>query len=252
MSRTPDPLRAGWLVLSVHDVSPLHLADVRWLLGRLDDLGAAPIVLKVVPLEEGTAAIGEDLGLVALLREQLTRGAEVVLHGYTHRAAGPVHGTTLLRLRAALFAGPTAEFLSLSRDEAATRVRAGVAALEALGARPLGFCPPAWLADERLPSILRECGLRYFVTIGALHDLERRRRRTIPALGYMGADVTQERLVAAERRLVMALQRRIPVVRVFLHPQGARRSRACAAVLRTLERLLTVRTPVTYATLLDV
>jgi hypothetical protein len=207
--------------------------------------------LTVVPLDEGTAAIGEDPGLVALLREQLARGAEVVLHGYTHRAVGRIHGTTIQRLRAALFAGSTAEFLSLSRDEAATRVRAGVAALEALGVRPLGFCPPAWLADDRLPSVLRECGLRYFLTIGALHDLERRRRRTIPALGYMGADVTQERLVAAERRLLMALHSRLPVVRVFLHPQGARRSRACSAALRTLERLLAVRTPVTYASLLD-
>lgn len=241
----------GRVVVSVHDVAPRQLASVRWLLGRLDDLGVVARVLKVIPVEAGGVAVGADPGLVALLRGEVSRGAEVVLHGYAHVAAGPLHGSRLDRARAALFAAGSAEFLGLTRDEAAERVRAGLAALDDLGIRPLGFCPPAWLVDRHVPGVLRECGLRYFLTFGALHDLARRSRRTIPAVGYMGAGPVQERLVAVERLFVQALVPALPVVRLFLHPQGAERSTACAAVLHALERMLATRRPVTYAALLD-
>jgi hypothetical protein len=247
---TGDP-RQPALVVSVHDVSPLHVAGVRWLLARLDALGIRRRVLKVIPRDGGTAPLADDAGLVALLREEVTGGAEIVLHGYTHRSEGRLRGSSLQRLRASLFAGDSAEFLSLSRAEALVRVQAGLAAIEEVGIRPIGFCPPAWLADRRLPSVLRECGMRYLVTFSGLRDLERRRRRTIPAVGYLGAGPVQEQLVAVERVLVLAAASRLPVVRVFLHPQGAASSRACGAVLRALEPLVATRAPVTYAALLD-
>ena len=237
--------------MSVHDVSPLHLAEVRWLLGRLDGVGARPRALKVIPNERGAAPVGDDAGLVALLREEISGGAEIVLHGYTHRTVGALRGSAPERLRARLFARDSAEFLSLTRDEASRRIEAGSAALADLGIPAIGFCPPAWLADRRLASVLRDAGFRYIVTFARLHDLERRVRRTIPAVGYMGAGSVQERLVAMERALVLAAGSRLPVVRVFLHPQGASRSRACASVLRALDGLLRERDPVTYAALLD-
>jgi len=239
------------VVVSVHDVCPLHLAEVRWLLERLDGLGVRPRVLKVIPNEGGAAPIDRDPGLVALIREEVARGSEIVLHGHTHRTEGPIHGTPLDRIRARLFAADSAEFLSLPRRDAVTRIEAGMAICEGIGIRPTGFCPPAWLADRGLASVLRSAGLRYFVTFLWLHDLQRRLRRAVPAVGYMGAGPSQERLVAIERLLVTAAASRLPAVRVFLHPHGASRSRACSAVLGSLERLMSERTPVTYAALLD-
>lgn len=243
------------LVVSVHDVSPPNLAEVRWLLERLDALGARPRVLKVIPNEAGRAPVGEDQGLVDLLHHEATHGSEIVLHGYTHRAAGRLRGSAVDRLRARLFAGDTPEFLSVTWEEAARRIEAGRAALNEAGVPPAGFCPPAWLADGDLGDLLRKRGFRYLLTFGGLHDLERGRLRTMRAVGYMGAGPIQERLVAVERLLMVAASTgspaAFPVLRVFLHPRAASRSPACSAVLRSLERLLRSRTPVTYAALLD-
>lgn len=249
--RLPGSRPAPRVVVSVHDVSPANLRQVRWLLRRLDEMGAQPRVLKVIPDEGDDRRADRDADLMALVRDEVGAGSEVVLHGYTHRTEGRLHGRVIDLLRARLFAARSAEFLSLSRDEAAVRVSGGLQVLAAMGVRPIGFCPPAWLADRRTPAVLRAAGLRYFVTFLWLHDLERRRRRALPPLGYMGASPRQERLVAMERLLVSAGMSRLPVARVFLHPQGASGSRACAAVLRTLSRLVATRTPVTYAALLD-
>lgn len=243
----PAPPR---VIVSVHDVSPRNLVGAAWLLARLDDIGASPRVLKVIPDEGGTAPIADHPGLIALLREESALGTEVVLHGFTHQIAGRLHGSPTLRLRAALFAPRDAEFLSLARGEAAFRIRAGLEALAGLGFVPRGFCAPAWLGDAALPSVLREAGLRYYLSFSAIHDLERRKRWRIPAVGYMGAGPVQESLVGVERALVGAIASRFPTVRVFVHPQGAERSGACAAVLRSLERMLRSRSPVTYAEVL--
>ena len=243
--------RRGLLVVSVHDVSPLHLAEVRWLLERLDGIGAHPRVLKVIPNEGGDSPIDRAPGVVALLREEVARGSEIVLHGHTHRTDGTFLGTPLDRLRARLFTAGSAEFLSLSRHGARARIEAGVALLDSVALRATGFCPPGWLAEPGLAAAVRQAGLRYFVTFLWLHDLQRRLRRAVPAVGYMGAGPSQERLVAVERLLVTAAASRLPAVRVFLHPHGASRSRACSAVLGSLERLMSERTPVTYAALLD-
>ena len=243
--------RRGLLVVSVHDVSPLHLAEVRWLLERLDGIGAHPRVLKVIPNEGGDSPIDRDPGVVALLREEVARGSEIVLHGHTHRTDGMFLGTPLDRLRARLFAADSAEFLSLSRPEARARIEAGVALLDSVALRATGFCPPGWLAEPGLAAAVRQAGLRYSVTFLWLHDVRRRTRRAVPAMGYMGAAPTHERLLAVERLLVTAAEPRLPVIRVFLHPQRASRSRACSEVLRALERLVSRRTPVTYAALLD-
>lgn len=238
------------VVISVHDVGPSNLAAVRWLLDRLDALGVGSRVLKVIPNESGRAPIAEDRDLVALLREEAAHGSEIVLHGYTHRVAGALHGSALDRLKALLFAGGSAEFLSLSKEEAAERVEAGQAALEEVGLHPIGFCAPGWLGDGDLRGLLRQRGFRYCLTFAAVHDLRRGARWTIPAVGYMGAGPIQERLVGVERALVVGGSAALPVLRVFLHPQGAERSAACAAVLGALERLLRRRTPVSYAALL--
>jgi uncharacterized protein len=238
------------LVISVHDVAPSSAGDVRWLLDRLDDLGAAPRVLKVIPREPGSRPLEEDAVLVALLVREVAAGSEVVLHGYTHKAAGGLRGPVAMRLRARLAAGVAAEFLTLAPGAAAERVSAGLAVLDRLGIRPAGFCAPGWLATPEIDGILAAAGFRYSLTFAALRDLRTGRARSIPALGYMGAGPVQERLVGVERRLLLAGRGAFPVLRVFLHPAGARHSVACRATLDAVERLCRERRPVTYANLL--
>src|SRR5579875_1511025 len=111
----------AWLVVSIHDVAPATLGDVRYLLDALDEMGARPRVLKVIPNADGHGDVRAYPALVRLLADEVAAGSEVLLHGYTHRAAGPLRGPWPRRLRARLFAGTAAEFLTL--DIAATRER---------------------------------------------------------------------------------------------------------------------------------
>jgi hypothetical protein len=123
--------------------------------------------------------------------------------------------------------------------------------MAAAGLRAAGFCAPAWLARPGLASILRRRGFRHAAWFGSVEDLATGRRLRVPAWGYMGADGAGEVLVGLERQLVTRVSGRLGISRVFLHPAGAPRSRACAGVLRAVERLARERAPSTYVEVLD-
>lgn len=238
------------VVVSIHDLAPSLLREVRWLLAQLDRIGARPRVLKVVPLENGEHDLRCAPALVQLLQQEAAAGSEIVLHGCTHLAAGPLQGPWDLRLRGRLFAGPAAEFLSLDREAMAARVAMGSAILADVGLRVQGFCAPAWLAPPALSSVLRQQGFRYLAGMASVRDLHSSRLLRLPWLGYMGAGRVQERLIGLGGRIGLLLAARAPAVKVFLHPQGARDSEPCRKTLDTLAALLKERRPVTYAELL--
>jgi predicted deacetylase len=240
------------LVVSVHDVAPSTLDEVRWLLAQLDGLGVRPRVLKVVPNENGSGDLRGCPALVDLLQREAAQGAEIVLHGYTHRAVGPYRGPWAERLRARLFAGDAAEFLSLNPPMMAARLDAGRRILAESGLRTDAFCAPAWLAPPELPELLRGLGFHHLIGMATVSDLGSRRRLRMPWLGYMGAGAFQERLLGVIGAGTRCAGPILPVIKIFLHPQAAPTSAACARVLRTLAGLLHERRPVTYAQLLSI
>ncbi|HEX6129731.1 MAG TPA: DUF2334 domain-containing protein [Candidatus Limnocylindria bacterium] len=239
------------LTVAIHDVAPSTLGEVEWLLERLDALGVSPRVLKVVPAEPGAA---DDAPLLRLLERETAAGTEVVLHGWSHRAAGPPRGTPLDRARARAFAGDAAEFLSLADAEVVERVAAGREWLERHGFPVAGFCPPGWLATAALPRALRSAGFRYLVTLRGLRDLRRGRWLTLPPRGYMGAGAGQERMVRLGGTVLSAplgALLRAPAHRFFLHPQAASGNPACASTLTQIAALALRHQATTYAELLD-
>ena len=240
------------VVVSVHDIAPSTVGEVRWLLGALDQIGARPRVLKVVPNQDGAEDVRRCPELARLLREEVAAGSEVVLHGYTHRTAGPLRGPWIGRLRARLFAGSAAEFLTLDEASVIRCLIAGRETLEDIGLDPRGFCPPAWLAPLELRGLLGRLGFRYLAGMATLTDTTAGRRLYLPWLGYMGSDAAQERLVGLAGRMMLRAAAPFPAMKVFLHPQQARESRACRQTLRTLAGLLRERRPVTYAELLGI
>ena len=243
------------LVVAVHDIAPSTLPEVRWLLARLDELGIVPRVLKVIPRASGADDVRRHPELLAVLAADVERGSEVVVHGLTHRLApgAIVGGRPLDRLRARLFAGSAAEFLGLDDEAAAAAVVEARATVEGAGFDPVGFCAPGWLARPSLSAILRRCGFRYACWFGSVEDLRTGQRLRAPAWGYMGTGGPTETLVGLEGWLVRTVWRRLlpGPVRIFLHPQGASRSAACAATLRAIGRLRPSLRPMTYRELLD-
>jgi len=240
----------GKLIVSVHDVAPSHIEQVRYLLNRCDALGARPRVLKVIPNEDGQCDIREYPDFVAMLRREQAAGSEIVLHGFTHRIARPVSGWGLTALRARLFAPTIAEFATLDDREMAQRLATGRQTLLDEGLDIQGFCAPGWLAGSGLVPQLRKCGLRYCVSMLTLLDISTGRRLLTPWSGYMGADATQERLIRLGSRACGILASHAPAAKIFFHPQGAQESPDCARAFTTLQDLLHTRRPVTYASLL--
>jgi predicted deacetylase len=238
------------VVVSVHDIASPLTSEVRHLLAALDAIGARPRVLKVVPNADGKRDLRDDPELVRVLAAEVAAGSEVVLHGYTHCVAGPLRGPWSTCLRAWLFAGTAAEFVTLDAAQMLERLSAGRQILRSVGLEPRGFCAPGWLAPPELPRLVRQCGFHYYVSMATLWDLTADRRLRTPWLGYMGAGAVQEQLVGLGGRALLAMDPRAPVVKVFLHPQGAGHARACDRILCLLARLLRERRPVTYGTLL--
>ena len=240
----------GRLVVAIHDVAPSAVGEVRYLLGALDNIGVRPRVLKVIPNADGRDDIRHHPALTRLLADEAAASSEVLLHGYTHRAAGALRGPWPTRARARLFAGAAAEFLTLDNDEMTDRLAAGRRILRDCGLDPRGFGAPCWLAPPGLPTLLRQSGFAYYVTMMTLLDLTTGRRVLTPSLGYMGAGAGQERLIGLGAAAGLAAAPWLPIVKVFLHPQGAGASPACDRTLRMLACLARTRSLVTYGDLL--
>lgn len=236
------------VLVSVHDVAPRYLEEIRWLLGELDAIGARPRSLLVIPRHEGRDDLRQASTLRALLEEEVERGSEIVLHGYTHARAGPWRGDPLTILRAAAFAREVAEFASLEWAEQRARLLAGREILAEAGFTTVGFCPPGWLHTGELPELMRELGFVYLVEMLFLVDVRDGRRLATPWFGFMGTGWLHERGAQLGARLLSPWRAVAPRLSVFLHPQGAPRSPTCRQVLRSLARTLERGgIPTTYA-----
>lgn len=242
--------RNDQLVVAIHDVAPSTLGEVRYLLDALDGIGVRRRVLKVVPNADGRDDVRRHPDFVRLLAAEAATGSEILLHGYTHRAAGPPRGPWPTRLRTRLFAGAAAEFATLDPAAMMDRLADGQRILRDCALDPRGFCAPGWLATAELPSLLRRCGFAYYVTMMTVLDLTTGRRVLTPWLGYMGAGQAQEALLGLGAGLCAAASPHLPLVKVFLHPQGASASPACDRVLRALARLVRLRALTTYGEIL--
>lgn len=243
-------MRQSRVVVAVHDVEPRSIDEVRFLLHRLEVIGIHRRVLKVIPASLQAADGTECRDLVNLLRDEVQRGGETLVHGLTHQTAGPLRGSLSAVIRARLFAPAAAEFLSIDEGEGERRLRAGRDLLNAADLPAHGFCAPAWLQPRWLDEACRRTGYAYVVSMARLHDLRSDRVRRMPWIGYLGASA-QEPLVHLGSAVLGVLGRHRPVLKVFLHPQGARQSAACERVLRALARIVSRREVVTYRELLD-
>ena len=240
------------LIVSVHDVAPSTESDVRWLLARLDEAGIGRRVLKVIPHEDGRSDLRHHPDLVALLRDEVARGSEVVVHGWTHREVGPLWGAPPDIARGRLFGGGRAELLSVGQSEVATRVRAGVEMLIGLGLAPIGYCPPAWLARSDLVDAARAARLAYVVWLTSVEDLRTGRKRVVPQTGYLGVGGAHEAMAQVGGLISATVARQFDVpLRIGLHPQGSRTSPHVRRAVELARRLGQVRQPSTYRDLLD-
>ncbi|HEU5332899.1 MAG TPA: DUF2334 domain-containing protein [Actinocrinis sp.] len=239
------------LVVSIHDVAPATLAQTRRWLADLDGFGIPGVLLAVPGPWRGTP-LAASPELAGLLRDAAAAGHEIALHGWSHEARpGPDGGgRALRRWSGGIAARGAAEFWTLGRDEARTRLEQGLGTLAAAGLSVEGFVPPGYLASPGARAALAASGLRYWTGHFFVHELATGTRMLAPSVSHRPALVDgvvsrapgRPVLERAGQALIGGASRLLPrpgcPLRLALHPDDLGRPGLRETMLRAIERAL--------------
>lgn len=236
------------LTVSFHDLTPARRALCADWLADMAACGVDRVSLLVVPADGGGPRFDADTHFVAWLREQVARGHELCLHGWTHREAQAPRGAWACLVARHYTAGE-GEFYRLPLTEAARRLAAGLAAFQTAGLPVTGFVPPAWLCGDEARAAARAAGLDYLVTWNGLLSLADGRPIAAPVLTY-SARARWRRIVS---RLWVAIWSDLHAgasrLRVAVHPGDLAHPALRAHQNALIARLARSRTPITYGAL---
>lgn len=169
-------------IVSIHDVMPHAIGNVRELLGKMAHLAPESITLLVVP---GLDWADHEL---QALHEFQNAGYRLAGHGWHHRVRQVK--TLYHHFHSGLISRMAAEHLSLSTDDI-TRIMEDCHAwfLRQSLAAPDLYVPPAWAMGSMPRSRLEAMPFRYFETMSGLYDSASGREVRLPLLGFE-ADTT--------------------------------------------------------------
>lgn len=233
------------LCIAVHDVAPATWPHCRTLLDLLDELGAPPATLLVVPEYHRLGNIAADSAFVRAIDQRAARGDEVALHGYYHLDDGPASRTPLEWLRRQHLTASEGEFAALPQQEAAARMEAGLRLLDSLGWNVRGFVAPAWLLGAGARAALKHTSLRYTSTHTHLEIPADDRRVAAPVISASTRSAWRRWTSQRWLRTARTLTRNAPLLRVALHPADASHPQILAAWRALLRELLIERMPLT-------
>jgi uncharacterized protein len=208
-----------WAV-SLHDVAPDTWPACERLLSMLDPFGV-PVTLLVTPHFHRGRRIDADEAFVRSIRHRVSRGDDVVLHGYFHLdAAGPPTGLREWFLRRVLTASE-GEFAAIDAAEARRRIAVGAGLLQAAGLQPAGFVAPAWLLGAGAREALAESALAYTCTRDVLYALPSFEAVRAPSLVYSTRAAWRRVASRHWNRRRLAMLSSEPRLRAALHPADA-------------------------------
>jgi hypothetical protein len=239
--------RGRRLLVSIHDVSPEFEPAVDQLYRQLIGLVRGPLAMLVVPDFWHKAPLAAAPAFRAKLRAWSASGVEMLLHGWSHRDETPRHRGFAAFKGRHMTAGE-GEFLGLSRDEAARRLRDGRAALEDAIGRPVtGFVAPAWLYGPGAREALAAEG---FAVAEDHLRVWRPRDGAIIARGPVISWASRSRARTAASLAFAALARRalapLPTLRIAVHPGDVRKPSILDSIERTVRVSAAGRECTTY------
>ena len=233
----------------VHDVAPRTWPACAQLLQMLDDLGARPVTILVVPHYHYRDPIAKDARFIAALDRRLARGDELALHGFHHRDDEPPPRTLRGFVERRMLTRAEGEFAALNEASAAWRLAHGIEAFRALRWPLYGFVPPAWLLGEASRAAIDRCGypLRYVSARRGIFRLPNWRFTRTANLCYSPDARWRQVLSRALIRAELARARHRSLLRVSLHPQDVRSPEVIAHWRTLIAEILDERLPVTKA-----
>jgi predicted deacetylase len=213
----------------------------------LDEVGASPISLLVVPQFHYGVNVADDAAFVAAMNVRRARGDELILHGCFHVDDAPAPTTVRGFLERRVATRAEGEFAALDERQAAWRIARGIELFERQQWPLAGFVPPAWLMSAGTRAALAHCRHAFdYVTVrtGIWHLPEWRFERT--ANLWYSPDTSVRRAVS---RLAIAHElrraRELPLLRISLHPQDVRGKGVVAHWRGLIGAAVATRAPVT-------
>jgi len=219
-----------FVAFAIHDVAPDTWPECQRLLALVDERGAGPVTLLVIPQRHGRAPAGRSPAFVAALERRLARGDELALHGYYHRDTGPSPRTLRQFVERRVMTRGEGEFAALDEDEAAFRIGLGVELFDRLGWPLYGFVPPAWLLNDAGRRAIDRFGarFRYASTRRFIHRLPSWTATATANLCYSPDRPWRRAMSRAMIAVALARARHCPLLRMSMHPQDARSAEVLA------------------------
>lgn len=237
------------LLVSLHDCSPLTLADCREVveLARTAGIPARALTVLVVPFHEQRVSLADDGATRAFLAELAEGGATLVAHGYTHRMAPPARVRTPWRWFATrVFARDQGELALCDHDEADRRLAEAEAIFARAALATTGFVPPAWLLSTGAADAVAARGFAFVERMGGLAVPGAPRPLARRLIGW--GSLTWVEAIATSAYAWLQARRPVADTRVAIHPPDVRRAATRRSLARTLARLAARLEPVSYAT----
>ncbi len=170
-------------------------------------------------------------------------GAQLVMHGYTHRMAGRSLSPRGL-VWAHGFARGQGEFFRCDADETKARLDRASAILERAGfaAATRSFVPPAWQLSSEARDVVRGAGYEFYEILGGIVTKQGVHARRLIGWGALS------RIEAHATSWWAALQRRRRPTdtRLAIHPADLARQVTTDSIRACLQQLLPCTAPCTY------
>lgn len=225
------------LLLVLHDVAPCNWQAYQAFVAAVDALGQIPVTWLVVPDFHKRHPLDSDQHLLDLLHQRLTRGDELVLHGYYHCDDAPAprraHDYFMRRLYT-----HEGEFYALSQQQALARLDAGIEVFRRHGWPLYGFVAPAWLMSAGTRQALAQRPLHYTSDLRGIYRLPGFERLAAPGLVWSARSPLRRGVSWLVSRCQERQWQQAPVIRLGLHPVDMQHALSRRYWLAVLQRLL--------------
>ena len=235
------------VIISIHDVSPHTLPDVKRILAELEAIGAREFSLLVVANHHRRGHLFDDPDFCRWLQERVfARGDEAVIHGYFHhRDPRPVESLRD-KVTTRFYTKGEGEFFDIAGADAIRIVNEARTEFRTLGLDPRGFIAPAWLLSEGAEIALRTLGFDYTTHLRTVEDLAAGVVYQSQSLVWSTRSGWRR---AASRLWNASLFRRLhdrSLMRIGIHPPDIQHPAVWRQVVHLTRSALADRTPISY------
>jgi predicted deacetylase len=237
---------ADSVVVSLHDVAPCTQKIASTIISELRTHGVGVCSVLVVPDYHHEGLFAKHREFVTWLRGLEADGHEIVIHGYFHERPPQTKESLRDKFVTRLYTQNEGEFYDLSYEEALRRITTARDEFRALGLKPRGFIPPAWLLGNEAEQAVRDAELEYTTRLRTVCDL--RSESTFPArtLVYSVHNNWRRALSRSWNAALFRLLKSKPLLRISIHPPDYSQPAIWKQILGFVAATKSARTATTY------